>query len=198
MVAVYDRERNQASLLAGLQPEPACAEVPARGSLALLRPQDAPGVCLPINTTDELNLTGTPPESVDLATYRLKVGGAVDKPLDLSFEDLRGMSPESEVSLLICSGVFADVTEWTGVSLASVLEAAGVKPGFRAVRLDGMDKYFTVLERKDVDPANVMLAYWTSGEPLPLKHGFPLRAVVKGDYGSKWVKWVREITVLEK
>ena len=42
---------------------------------------------------------------------------------------------------------------------------------------------------------NVFLAYQVNGEPLPRRHGFPLRTVAEGYYGYDWVKYVYKITV---
>jgi sulfite oxidase len=39
------------------------------------------------------------------------------------------------------------------------------------------------------------LAYEMNGQPLPVLHGFPLRAVFPGVVGNKWVKWLLEIRV---
>ena len=55
----------------------------------------------------------------------------------------------------------------------------------------------TVPVKKALSP-ETLLAYEMNGEQLPVKHGFPLRAVVPGWAGDSWVKWVTDITVLDK
>lgn len=195
-VVLYDRQLGRALSIASLGPEPACEEVTERGRLALSTPATAPDSCLPIHTVAQLNLTGTPPESVDPVSYRLEVTGAVNQPLSLSIDDILALPSESSVDLLICSGVFADVAEWTGVPLSTVLEQAGVSPEYRAVKVKGMDGFYSILNRDEVDPEDVILVYLVNGESLPLEHGYPIRIVVKRGYGSKWVKWVNTIEVL--
>jgi sulfoxide reductase catalytic subunit YedY len=41
----------------------------------------------------------------------------------------------------------------------------------------------------------VFLATHVNGTVLPRKHGFPLRVVAEGYYGSEWVKYVGKLTV---
>ena len=50
---------------------------------------------------------------------------------------------------------------------------------------------------KDVLNDKVFLAYEVNGQPLPRRHGFPLRLVAEGYYGDEWVKYVFKLT-LEK
>jgi DMSO/TMAO reductase YedYZ molybdopterin-dependent catalytic subunit len=133
-VVIYNRDAGTVAAIARLQPEPACAVVPERSSLARQRPSQAPMICLTINEIAELNRTGTPPDTVDIASYRLAVQGEVDNPLSLSYEDLEKFPPTSQVVLLICGGVFADTAEWTGVPLSAVLEQARVRPDYRTIR----------------------------------------------------------------
>lgn len=99
--------------------------------------------------------------------------------------------------------------EWTGVPLAAVLDRAGVAKGAVEVILDGADKgdpkkefqppYDISFSRslpldKAVRP-EVILAWAMNGKPLPLDHGFPLRAVVGGWYGMASVKWLARVIV---
>src|SRR6185436_1202256 len=43
-----------------------------------------------------------------------------------------------------------------------------------------------------------ILAFEMNGETLPVKHGFPLRAVVPGWAGDSWTKWITGIRVLNE
>ena len=43
---------------------------------------------------------------------------------------------------------------------------------------------------------STLLAYEMNGEPLPLEHGFPLRALALGWTGANCVKWLQRITLL--
>ena len=90
---------------------------------------------------------GHPPANMDAAAWRLTIDGLVDRPLSLSIADLqREFEVITQRLLLECAGngrAFFDppargnqwtygavaCSEWTGVRLADVLKAAGVKPG---------------------------------------------------------------------
>jgi len=166
-----------------------------------------------------------PPTQVDLSTWRLKVTGHLDKPLELSFDDLQSkFSRASIVAVNQCSGngrgyfsprVFGGQwangamgnAEWTGVRLRDVLSAAGVKPGAVDVSFNGLDQPVmptipdfvkSLSVSRIMDDPNVLVAYQMNGQPLPMLNGFPVRLIVPGWYATYWVKHLSEITVLDK
>jgi len=166
-----------------------------------------------------------PPTEVDLSTWRLKIAGHLDKPLELSLDDLQGKFPRASiVAVNQCSGngrgyfsprVFGGQwangamgnAEWTGVRLRDILSAAGVRQGAAEVSFNGLDqpvmptvpdfvKSLTI-SRIMEDP-DVLVAYQMNGQPLPMLNGFPARLIVPGWYATYWVKNLSEITVLDK
>ena len=70
---------------------------------------------------------------VDLAAYRLKVSGLVERPKSLSLDDLKKMGNAELIAGFECSGNRRPLQglsgngKWTGVSLKAVLDSAGVK-----------------------------------------------------------------------
>ncbi len=159
----------------------------------------------PVTPTAELHTTGIP-QDVDIETYSLKVEGLVETPLSLTYQDILAYPSVTEVVLLICPGVFTDNAEWTGVPVWRVLEAAGVSPEAIRVMFEALPdqtganptsmSYFTTLSMDDIKGNDdIFLAYKVNGETLPVEHGYPLRLVVKDEYGSSWVKWLGRITV---
>lgn len=141
-----------------------------------------------------LHVTGRAP-SVDLATYRLTVTGWVDRPLELSYDDLRCMPMVSTTCPLICPGTFTDIATWSGVSIDRVLELAQVQPGASSLVFVSADGYSTLVYLDDVRASRGLLAYQWEGEPLPILHGFPVRVVLPGVDGNKWAKWLVRIEV---
>jgi len=92
------------------------------------------------------------------------------------------------------------VAEWTGVPLGAILERAGVKPSAHDVVPGGLDESGL---RRPMSVAKAMeddtlLAFAMNGDPLPLDHGFPVRAIVPGWVGNQSVKWVGSIEVSEE
>ncbi|AVA34041.1 oxidase [Cupriavidus sp. SHE] len=164
------------------------------------------------------------PTSVDPQTYRLRIGGKVKTPLELSLADIKAIAqPVEVVAVNQCSGNSRGFlaprvnggqlangamgnARWTGVPLKAVLERAGVQPGAVQVSFNGLDRppldnSPDFVKSLDIDHAldgEVMLAWSMNGEDLPMLNGYPLRLVVPGHYGTYWVKHLSDITVLDK
>lgn len=170
-----------------------------------------------------------PPPRLDPATWRLRIEGAVEKPQDFSFDDLKRMSSVTKPLTLECAGngrVYLTPrvrgvawqlgavgnAEWTGVPLAAIFERVGVKQTAVEVVLEGGDRgsinddpkspgpiaYSRSVPIEKAKKPEVLLAHSMNGQPLPLDHGAPLRAVVGGWYGMASVKWLTRIVVVEK
>ena len=147
-----------------------------------------------LDRTTGLHMTGHP-VIINVASYRLLVTGLVDHPLSLSYDDLRCMPKVTARLDLVCPGVFEDVGTWSGVPLKYILDLAGLQSTAKVVRLVAADKYESQIYLQDALKAGNFLAYEMKGQPLPILHGFPLRAVFPGMPGSRWVKWLLEIRV---
>lgn len=163
---------------------------------------------------------------VDPDSYRLVVGGMVERPLSLSLRNLHDrFAPATVDAVVACAGnrraELAEVTalpgetlwgagaigcaRWSGVRLRDVLLAAGVRPGAAHVAFAGLDQaqvngesveFAGSIPLPKAMDAEVLLADRMNGEPLPRVHGFPLRALVPGYIGARSVKWLSAIAVL--
>jgi len=141
-----------------------------------------------------LHVTGKP-QGIDLSNYRLNVVGKVDHLLSLTYDHLRCM-PKVEVHCqLVCPETFVDEATWAGVPMEYILELAGMQSGVEGIKLTSADGYSVPVPMIEVDVENNLLAYEWEGEPLPILHGFPVRAVFPESAGSRWVKWLVEIEV---
>jgi DMSO/TMAO reductase YedYZ molybdopterin-dependent catalytic subunit len=147
-----------------------------------------------MDTTTGLHMTGRV-QVIDVGSYRLTVSGKVDRPLSLSYDDLRCMPKVTATSDLVCPGVFEDTATWSGVPIKDVLDKAGVQPDAKTVQMKGADGYDASISVAMALNPHYYLAYEWEGKPLPIQHGFPLRAVFPGQPGSQWVKWLLEIIV---
>lgn len=143
---------------------------------------------------------------VDSAKWRLRVTGMVERPFELSFEELMTL-PAVEESITLCcvsnevGGDLVGNAIWRGAPLADLLRRAGVQAEATQVVGRSVDG-FTVGFPTEValDGRMAMVAYAMNGEPLPAAHGFPARLVVPGLYGyvsaTKWLSEI-ELTTLE-
>jgi DMSO/TMAO reductase YedYZ molybdopterin-dependent catalytic subunit len=141
-----------------------------------------------------LHVTGYP-VTIDLSQYRLRVTGLVDHPLVLTLDDLRCMPKMTAKPNLTCTGVFEDVTTWSGVPFRYLLGLARVQKGAKSVIMTGADQFQAYSSLQDAMQVYNYLAYQWEDEPLPVLHGFPVRAVMATTYGSSWVKWLVQIQV---
>lgn len=148
---------------------------------------------------DEFDVMGQTIFPVNLDAWRLKLIGAVESPKVLTYDDIQRFPVVERKVLLICPGFFAYNGQWKGVSSKSLLSEAGPKPGVTHVKFSGpkgirrKTKKFSIHE---VETDKIFLAYQVNGQPLPERHGFPLRLVAEDHYGGRWVKFVDTIELL--
>jgi DMSO/TMAO reductase YedYZ molybdopterin-dependent catalytic subunit len=143
-----------------------------------------------------------PPE-IDPPSFRLEVGGLVGRPLALSLAELRALPSALFMRTLECisnpaGGDLIGNAVWQGARLADVLALAGVDPRATDLKLESADRYHTGIPLSlALDPRSY-LVYEMNGQPLPAKHGFPLRCLFPGRYGQKQPKWLTRITLQDR
>jgi DMSO/TMAO reductase YedYZ molybdopterin-dependent catalytic subunit len=167
-----------------------------REELKSMNPAEIDNRNLDIDPLGKFGTMGPTDVAVDLKTYRLKVTGAVGHPLSLSYDQILKYPSLTEPVLLICPGFFSNNGRWTGVSLKTLLHEAQVKQEASYLDVKGAYEKGVRIPLKDIDRKKILLAYRVNGEPLPQKHGFPLRLVYEDAYGFDWVKYVDEIVIL--
>lgn len=159
---------------------------------------------------------------LDAQTWRLAVGGLVDKPATFTLDELKRM-PKREITVTMeCAGngrVYfkpaingvqwdhgaVGTARFAGVRLADLLRRVGAKSAGRFVILDGADKpigtqadFIRNVPMEKAMHADTLLAYEMNGAPLLPIHGFPLRALVPAWQGAFSMKWLTQVTVSER
>jgi len=153
---------------------------------------------LKLTPIEDFGTMGTTKHHVDLKTWQLEISGHLQQPLQLNYPQILQMPAIERNVLLICPGFFSFHARWTGVSVASILEMAHVRSEATHVSFSGPVGNYEKVERfpiADILSNKVFLAYRVNGKDLPQKHGFPLRVVAEGYYGSNWVKYVSKVAV---
>ena len=136
--------------------------------------------------------------NVDADSWRLEISGLVSRPLTLSYRDILNWFSFQRKVLLICPGEFSYLGNWKCLSLIDLLRAAGLKPGAGKIEVHGPTDLWEKIERFDLEEVavnKIILAHGVNGQPLPERHGFPLRLVAEDHYGDEWVKCVVKVVV---
>lgn len=166
---------------------------------------------------------GNPPESVDADAWTITIDGEVDREMRLTIAELQqNFEVVTQALVIECAGngrSFFDppvsggqwtygavgCSEWTGVRLADVLNAAGVRSGAVYTGHEGADTHLSgdpdkvTLSRglpidKAMDP-NTLIAFEQNGGPLHIQNGAPVRLIASGYPGSCSQKWLTRVWV---
>ncbi len=134
---------------------------------------------------------------IDARDWRLRIHGMVDREIEIDMEQLLSRPLiERDITLACVSnevgGSYIGNARWIGAPLKPILDEAGVHEGADQLVSRSADGFTAGTPTADLmDGRDAMLAVAMNGEPLPLKHGFPVRMVVPGLYGyvsaTKWV-----------
>ena len=160
----------------------------------------------------------------DAATWRLDISGQVERPASLTMAELRALPARTVRVTLECAGngrgqisprypsvpwleEGVSTAEWTGASLAAVLQRAGLQGAAKEVVFHGADRgvdrgvehdFARSLPCDEALRDEVLLAYGMNGGDLLPQHGAPLRLIVPRWYGMASVKWLTRIEVLDR
>ncbi len=131
--------------------------------------------------------------------WSLDIGGMVDRPFSLSYDELlRRPMIETDITLTCVSnlvgGKLLGTARWLGVRLDDLLADAGIDPAADQIVGRSVDGYTCGFPVDTLDGRDAIVAVAMNGEPLPLQHGFPARLVVPGLYRYvSATKWLSEI-----
>src|SRR5690348_14376041 len=157
------------------------------------------------------------PNRVDLAEWKLRIEGNVNKTIALSLKELmEKFKPVSLAAVNQCSGNSRSRfqprvpggqwgngamgnAKWTGVRVREMLAAAGVKPGTAQIQFEGLDRgagpegkgshaFLKSIDASDPVLGDAIVAYAMNDAPLPMLNGFPVRLVVPGKFATYWMK----------
>ncbi len=139
----------------------------------------------------------------DFKDYKLKIGGLVDNPVELSVQELKNLGMKQNITMHHCIQGWSGIAEWGGLPVSKIIEL--VKPHARVTTvafysfgegLYGGYYYDTNTLDNCLKPQSI-LAWEMNYETLPLEHGAPLRLRVENQLGYKMVKWISSIEFLE-
>jgi sulfane dehydrogenase subunit SoxC len=192
-------------------------EQPARrtigGALSFTPLQDLHGTITPADLHFERHHAGIP--MIDPARYELLIHGLVEQPMKFSLAELKRFPATTRICFIECSGnmplrasakttpqSLAGLTsqsEWTGVSLATLLREVGLRDKASWFLAEGSDAAVmtrSIPVEKALDDA--ILAYAQNGEAVRPAQGYPVRLLLPGWEGNTSVKWLRRLELSDK
>ena len=144
------------------------------------------------------------PVVLDAANWRLGISGLVENRIaPLRLEDIKGMESVETMRTLKCIGDPIGTEQmgnamWKGARLRDLLQKVGVKDEAKVVVFQCADGYHTAIPLDDAMHEDTILAYEMNGESLPTDHGFPVRLLNPGHYGTKNPKWIVSIQLAKE
>ncbi|MCL1465367.1 molybdopterin-dependent oxidoreductase [Argonema galeatum] len=134
--------------------------------------------------------------AIDRATFRLKIDGEVNHPMQLSLADIEKLPLTSMVIRHICVEGWAAIVQWGGVRLRDLVALTQPKAGVRYVYFQSADGYYESWDLSSALHPQTLLAYQKNSQPLSVDNGAPLRLASPIKLGYKQSKWVTRITFL--
>ena len=143
-----------------------------------------------------LDAHGAP--KVDLATWKLEVGGLVEEGFSLSLPEFGALPRVKVFADFHCVTTWSRLGNlWEGVSTRELLSRANPRPEAKFVVVHGYDYGWTTnLPLADFLNDDALLADMHDGEPIPPEHGGPVRLIVPLLYAWKSAKWVKKIELV--
>jgi len=144
--------------------------------------------------------------AVPLETWKLEVGGLVDNPFTLNWEQFLALPQAEDVSDFHCVTTWSRYdNHWRGVRFRTVAELAIPREDAKFVLCTGYDfmpgthiPYTVNVPLARAVDTDVLLVHTWEGEPLPRQHGGPCRMITPKLYAWKGAKWIRKIDFLAK
>ena len=135
--------------------------------------------------------------------YKLKIGGLVENPVELSLEELKKMAFEQNITMHHCIQGWSGIAEWGGIPISKIVELVKPYASVTTVAfysfgegLYGGVYYDTHTLDNCLKPQSI-IAWEMNYKALPLVHGAPLRLRVENQLGYKMVKWISSIEFVE-
>jgi len=145
-------------------------------------------------------------EQPDIARerWRLELGGLVDNPMTLNWEQFMALPQVEDVSDFHCVTTWSRLdNRWKGVRFRTLAELAVPQAAAKFVLCTGYDflpgsfiPYTVNVPLARAVDDDVLLVHTWEGKPLPREHGGPVRMITPKLYAWKGAKWIRKIEFL--
>lgn len=148
-----------------------------------------------------VNRTAIEAGVVDLATdpdYRLSVRVGGVEARSFSLPELAALTQRTAELPIACVEGWSASRRWTGVSLHTLLDAAGISGESDVVvgSLEATGRYrSSIVNSRQLTDPDTLLALLVDGDVLAADHGYPVRLIAPNRPGVLQTKWVGTIDV---
>ena len=135
--------------------------------------------------------------------YKLKIGGLVENPVELSLNDLKKIGKEETINMNSCIQGWTGIAEWDGVPISKIVDLVKPHPNVTTIAFysfgEGLygDFYYDTNTLDNCLKPKSILVWEMNYETLPREYGAPLRLRVENQLGYKMVKWISAIEFIE-
>jgi DMSO/TMAO reductase YedYZ molybdopterin-dependent catalytic subunit/thiosulfate reductase cytochrome b subunit len=135
--------------------------------------------------------------------YRLKVGGLVDNPVELSLAEIAKLGVVEDITMHHCIQGWTGIAKWGGLPMKSLVELVRPRLDAKVVAFYSFGgalyggEYYDTQSIENVLQAECLMASHMNGQPLTVVYGAPLRLRVENQLGYKMVKWIERIEFIE-
>jgi DMSO/TMAO reductase YedYZ molybdopterin-dependent catalytic subunit len=140
--------------------------------------------------------------SISEEAFQLQIQFEEGRRIALSLAEIRRQPSLKRHRTMVCignpvGGASVGNALWTATPLSSLLERVvrDQSPSELKVIFYGLDGFYSSVPYPVAADPDSMIAYEMNGQPLPPKHGYPLRVLLPGRYGMKQPRWLEKIVV---
>lgn len=135
---------------------------------------------------------------INLQPWIITVNGSVANPIMLTGENITDYQVKTVNAAFAPGGEPQRTSDWTGVTVESVLQARGVSSSATKITVTAIDGYSREFTLAQVQSTGMLIGYQENGGHLSPNDGAPFRLFVPTEefkWGQNWIRWVTEITV---
>ncbi|MBM3645436.1 MAG: protein-methionine-sulfoxide reductase catalytic subunit MsrP [Alphaproteobacteria bacterium] len=153
-------------------------------------------------------------QKLPIRPWTIKIGGLVEKPIEISFDELIAKMPlEERVHRFRCVETWSMIVPWSGFPMKALVEFAKPLGSAKFVEMKTLSRPSIMPGQREfwypwpytdglaIDEATHDLAFIATGlygKPIPRQNGAPLRLVTPWKYGFKQVKSIVSIDFTDK
>jgi len=143
---------------------------------------------------------------ISIKDWRLELGGLVENPVTLTWEEFLALPQSEDVSDFHCVTAWSRLNNhWAGVRFRTIAELVVPKESAAWILCTGYDRdamsdesYTTNVPLVRAVEGDVLLVHNWEGKPLPREHGGPVRMITPKLYAWKGTKWIHKIEFLDR